>query len=65
MKIKKLIFEIKFSFKKINLKIIKKKKNFFFKSANGKKCVSKDDLDIIEKNGLCVIDCSWNKIEDV
>ena len=34
-------------------------------SANGKKYVSKEDLDIIDKHGLCVIDCSWNRIDEV
>lgn len=34
-------------------------------SANGTKIISKEDLDIIQKSGLCVIDCSWNKIEEV
>jgi pre-rRNA-processing protein TSR3 len=32
-------------------------------AATGKKYVSKEDKEIILKHGLCVIDCSWNKIE--
>jgi pre-rRNA-processing protein TSR3 len=34
-------------------------------SANGKKYVSKEDLELIEQGGLCVVDCSWAKIEEV
>ncbi len=34
-------------------------------SAKGTKYVSKEDRDIIVKYGLCVIDCSWNKIEEL
>lgn len=34
-------------------------------SAGGKKVVSKEDIDIIKKYGLCVIDCSWNKIKEL
>ncbi|CAB3243337.1 unnamed protein product [Arctia plantaginis] len=30
----------------------------------GKQCVSPNDKDIIEKNGLAVIDCSWAKIDE-
>ena len=33
-------------------------------SAGGKKVISREDLDIILKKGICVIDCSWNKIID-
>ncbi len=34
-------------------------------SANGTKHVSKEDLQLIETNGLCVIDCSWARIEEI
>ena len=27
--------------------------------------VSRDDYDLIVKSGMCVIDCSWNKIETI
>ena len=33
-------------------------------SAFGEKPVSIEDLDICLKNGICVIDCSWNRIEE-
>lgn len=43
-----------------------KKKKFkgIVLSAYGKKFVSKQDLEYIEKYGICVIDCSWNRIEE-
>jgi len=34
-------------------------------SANGKKYVSLEDKKLIEQGGLCVVDCSWAKIEEV
>lgn len=34
-------------------------------SASGTKYISKEDKDIIMKYGLCVIDCSWNKIKEL
>lgn len=34
-------------------------------SPTGNKSVSKEDLEIINQNGLCVIDCSWNRFEEV
>lgn len=34
-------------------------------SASGKKYISAEDRDIILKYGLCVIDCSWNKIKEL
>ena len=43
----------------------KKKYQGVVLSANGTKIISMDDLEIIKKSGLCVIDCSWNKIEGV
>lgn len=51
------------------LKAIKdkdKKKKFrgVVLSAFGEKPVSVEDLDICLKNGICVIDCSWNRIEE-
>lgn len=42
----------------------KKKFKGIVLSAFGKKLVSKEDLDYIQKYGICVIDCSWNKIEE-
>ncbi|CAD8051346.1 unnamed protein product [Paramecium sonneborni] len=33
-------------------------------SANGKKYVSKDDEELLQK-GICVIDCSWAKIDEI
>jgi pre-rRNA-processing protein TSR3 len=43
-----------------------KKKKFkgIVLSAFGKKFVTKNDLEYIEKSGICVIDCSWNRIEE-
>jgi pre-rRNA-processing protein TSR3 len=43
-----------------------KKKNFkgIVLSAFGKKMVSKEDLEHCVKYGICVIDCSWNRIEE-
>lgn len=32
---------------------------------NGKKMCSLEDHEIIEKYGICVIDCSWNKFEEL
>ena len=31
----------------------------------GRNCVSRDDLDLIMSKGLAVVDCSWNKLDDV
>lgn len=31
----------------------------------GRNCVSRDDLDLIVNKGLAVVDCSWNKLDDV
>ena len=49
------------------LKSLNPKKSFkgVVLSANGTKLISKEDLEIVQKSGLCVIDCSWNKIEEV
>lgn len=33
-------------------------------TANGKKYVSKEDLPLIEK-GICVIECSWARIDEI
>ena len=41
----------------------KKKYNGIILSAEGTKVISREDVEIIKKNGLCVIDCSWNRIE--
>ena len=48
------------------LKTIKEKKKKFkgvVLSAFGDKPVSMEDLPIILKHGICVIDCSWNRID--
>jgi pre-rRNA-processing protein TSR3 len=34
-------------------------------SPNGKQSVSKEDLKIVEKNGCCVVDCSWKRIDEI
>jgi pre-rRNA-processing protein TSR3 len=34
-------------------------------SAGGTKVISKEDLGIIREHGLCVLDCSWNKIKEL
>jgi len=34
-------------------------------SAGGTKVISKEDKEIIMQHGLCVIDCSWNKIKEL
>jgi pre-rRNA-processing protein TSR3 len=31
----------------------------------GKKCVSMEDREVIRRKGLCVVDCSWNKLDEV
>lgn len=31
----------------------------------GRSCVSMEDVDLIESKGLAVVDCSWNKLDDV
>ena len=31
----------------------------------GKACVSREDKDLIATKGLAVVDCSWNRLEDV
>ena len=47
------------------LKDIKAKKKYHgvVLSAEGSKVISPEDLDTIKKYGLCVIDCSWNRID--
>lgn len=42
----------------------KKKYRGIVLSAEGKSIVSPEDLNIVKKYGLCVIDCSWNRIEE-
>jgi pre-rRNA-processing protein TSR3 len=42
----------------------KKKFRGIVLSAFGKKFVSRNDLECAEKYGICVIDCSWNRIEE-
>ena len=34
-------------------------------SPNGKCCVSNDDKELIGAKGLAVVDCSWNKLDEV
>lgn len=34
-------------------------------SPNGKSCVSNDDKELIGAKGLAVVDCSWNRLEEV
>lgn len=34
-------------------------------SPTGKQCVSRDDLELIKRRGLAVVDCSWARLEDV
>jgi pre-rRNA-processing protein TSR3 len=34
-------------------------------SPNGQKSVSKEDYDIVVKNGACVVDCSWNRVDEI
>ncbi|KAK9822515.1 hypothetical protein WJX74_000149 [Apatococcus lobatus] len=34
-------------------------------SPKGSKCVSREDADLIQRKGLAVVDCSWNRLEDV
>ena len=34
-------------------------------SPNGRKYISREDIELVTKYGICVIDCSWNKIEQV
>jgi len=34
-------------------------------SPNGKSTISPEDTDIIKKKGLCVIDCSWARIDEI
>lgn len=34
-------------------------------SPNGKSCVSNDDKELIGVKGLAVVDCSWNKLDEV
>lgn len=48
------------------IKDIKPKKKYhgIVLSAEGTKVISHEDLEIIKKHGLCVVDCSWNRIEE-
>ncbi|KAL8472039.1 hypothetical protein ACS0TY_029315 [Phlomoides rotata] len=34
-------------------------------SPTGTQCVSQEDLDLIKRRGLAVVDCSWARLEDV
>ena len=31
----------------------------------GKQCISKYDREIIQSNGICVVDCSWNQLQSI
>lgn len=31
----------------------------------GKSCVSRQDADLIAEKGIAVVDCSWNRLDDV
>lgn len=31
----------------------------------GRNCVSRDDEELIVSKGLAVVDCSWNRLDDV
>lgn len=31
----------------------------------GKSCVSRADADLIAEKGIAVVDCSWNRLDDV
>lgn len=48
------------------LTTLDKKKKFkgVVLSAFGKKECSQEDLEYAEKYGVCVVDCSWNRIEE-
>ena len=49
------------------LSTIKDKKKKFrgvVLSAFAKKTINNTDLEYIDKHGICVIDCSWNRIEE-
>ena len=48
----------------VSIKDKKKKYKGVVLSAFGKKFVIREDLEYIEKYGICVIDCSWNRIEE-
>ena len=34
-------------------------------SPMGKSCVSRQDADLISEKGIAVVDCSWNRLDDV
>ncbi len=34
-------------------------------SPKGTKCVSREDADLVQRKGLAVVDCSWNRLHDV
>eukprot|EP00775_Hariotina_reticulata_P006809 gene6809-7025_t len=34
-------------------------------SPNGTRCVSREDAGLLCQKGLAVVDCSWNRLEDV
>lgn len=34
-------------------------------SPSGTRCVSAEDADLIRAKGLAVVDCSWNRLDDV
>lgn len=47
-----------------SIKDKKKKFRGIVLSAFAKKTIHRDDLEHIKKGGICVIDCSWNRIEE-
>jgi pre-rRNA-processing protein TSR3 len=34
-------------------------------SPSGSRCVSREDAALISAKGLAVVDCSWNRLDDV
>ena len=46
------------------IKDMKKKFRGIVLSAFATKYVTKNDMEHIQKGGICVIDCSWNRIEE-
>ncbi len=34
-------------------------------SPSGTRCVSQEDAELIRNKGLAVVDCSWNRLDDV
>ena len=34
-------------------------------SPNGRSCISREDADLVHTKGLAVVDCSWNRLDQV